>query len=151
MIASSERLWWLNNAYRKHLTEAEKCLGLLETLLTTRSPGDENTVLLHTLQTLRQQLMRLTEDHRVWRYTYYYQSPFHKRMVASERDVYRALLHFERMRLRHERALVDLVGVLHTLPQPAPALTNVVSGDLWHHATEAVEALRGFVMRRTQD
>ena len=149
MTASAERLWWLNNAYRKHLTEAEKCVGLLETLLYTRAPDDADTALQQPLQTLRQQLMRLTEEHRVWRYTYYYQSPFQKRMVASERDVHRALLHFERMRVRHERALVDIVGLLHTLPQPAPALTHVVSGDLWHFATDAVEALFGFVEQQT--
>ena len=147
MTAPSYRLWWLNNQYRTRLSRGEKCFGLLENLVLARGVDYDDTiaVLLQGLYGLRQQLLRLHDEHRDWRYTYYYQSPFHKRMVAGERDVYRALVHFRRMRARHARALVDIQNGLAALPRPVTSLTYVPSGDLWLHAEHALSQLVAFM------
>ena len=112
-----------------------------------RGAGDDDSLVpvLRGLAGLRQQLMRLHAEHRDWRYTYYYQSPLHKRMVADERAIYRALLHFRRMRSRHERALSEVLDGLSSLPRPVPALTYVPSGDLWQHTEQALADLTRFM------
>jgi len=147
MTAPSQRLWWLNYEYRTRLSRAEKCLSLLENLVLARGAGydDDIPLVLQGLYDLRQQLVRLHKEHRDWRYTYYYQSPLRKRMVADERDIYRALMQFRRMRGRHERALSEVLDGLSSLPRPIPALTYVPSGDLWQHAENALADLSRFM------
>lgn len=145
MTSASERLWGLNNAYRRHLKQAERCLGLLEILLHARTTAYDDPTLLTLLYGLRQQVMRLNEDLRGWRYTYYYQSPFHKRMVVSESDVNRALLYFARLRTRHLRTLHAALQPFHALPTPDPALTSVEVADLWVCTITALSELVDFV------
>jgi hypothetical protein len=149
MAAPSQRLWWLNYEYRTRLARAEHCLSLLENLVVSRGAAyDEHGIalVLQGLYRLRQQLAHLHDEHRDWRYRYYYQSPQHKRMVADDESVYRALLHFRRMRDRHERALWDALDGLATLPRPISALTHVPSGDLWQTAEHALSDLAHFMV-----
>jgi hypothetical protein len=145
MTSATDRLWGLNNAYRRNLKQAERCLGLLEILLHDRIPAHEQSDLLALLYDLRQQIMRLNEDLRGWRYTYYYQSPFHKRMVADEHEIDRALLYFGRLRSRHQRLLTTALQPFHALPTPAPALTSVEITDLWQCTVVAITELYAFV------
>lgn len=148
MAAQSQRLWWLNYEYRTRLARADKSLTLLENLVLSRGVGyDEDAIalLLQGLYGLRRQLTLLHDEHRDWRYSYYYQSPQHKRMVADERSIYRALLHFRRMRVRHERVLLEALHALALLPRPIPQLTRVPSGDLWQHAEHALADLADFM------
>lgn len=147
MTDASERLWWLNSVYLSRLSHADDCLSLLESLLFNRAAHIDGdlTALMGLLQTLHIQLIRLAEEHRTWRYTYYYQSPGHKRMVVDEQAVHRALFHFRRMRARHERLLAETLSLFANQPHPGSGLTRVVLGDLWLHAEHALDDLAQFM------
>lgn len=147
MSVASESLWWLNNTYHAHLAHAEHCLGLLESLLGQRAQSGDDLVdtLLPLLHHLRQQLLWLAQEHRNWRYHYYYQPQSHKRMVATEPEVHRALIHFRRMRVRHERVFAEALSDFVRLPRPGPALTRVALADLWLQVETALDDLARFI------
>lgn len=147
MSAASDQLWWLNNVYRSRLTHAERCLGLLENLLAHRAPHADSDLdtIRRQLHDLRQHLIWLAEEHRAWRYAYYYQPLADKRMVADEPDVHRALAHFRRMRARHERVFSEALSAFAALPHPGPAFTQVALGDLWQHVEGALDELAHFI------
>ena len=147
MTASSDLLWWVNNEYRKRLSKVETYLDLLEQLLLAREPYtlDGQTDTLSTLHYVQEQILSLSEEHRGWRYAYYYLSADNKRMVHAESDINRALAYFSRMRSRHERAVHALYDALSTAPRPDPNLTNVANGDLWLMMQYAINDLTEFI------
>ena len=71
MLASTEFLWRLNHEYVSRLANARRCLDLLEQLIYERS-GQSQEQLLAALQFTRSHLENLNEEHRDWRYTYFY-------------------------------------------------------------------------------
>jgi hypothetical protein len=136
-------LWKANNEYRQRLSRAENYLDLLDQLVVSRD-GDRAEEILAVVRQAREQLAALDEDHRHWRYRYYYESPESKRMVQTEEAVHRALANFSRMHARHEPALNDVYIVLYNLSRPEPDLTRVSSGDLWAMTEYALYELAVF-------
>jgi hypothetical protein len=141
MTAPADLLWRINNEYQKRLKQAKTFLGLLEQLV--RMQGDDG----QTLTTLRhalEQIDHLADEHRDWRYQYYYESLDTRRMVQSNRAIEQALAHFSRMHTRHERQLQALRSLLVQLQRPDPTLTRVPGGDLWVMTEFAIADLSGF-------
>lgn len=143
MDAQADLLWRVNNEYRKRLTQARTFIELLEQIL--RGAGFEQAAqTLATLDYAREQVDALIEEHRVWRYRFYYDSPDSKKMVQGERAVNQALARFNRMRNQHEGRLHDLYSMLYEMPRPDPITTRVPKGDLWTLTEYAIRDLVGF-------
>ena len=143
MSTLADILWYVNNEYRKHLSQVHNYLTLLEQMLhaeaTAPHEGHDAAV-----QYLREQVERLMSDHQAWRYHYYYESNEQKRMVQSEPKIQAALTHFNRMRHHHEFSLRDLDNVLHATPRPDERMTSVPGGDLWQMVEDAFSNLFEF-------
>src|SRR5687767_13713130 len=114
MTASSDLLCRVDNEYRKRLAKVENYLDLLKQLLLARETysRDAKSDAMDTLRYVQEQITSLSEEHRGWRYAYYYESAVNKRMVHGEKDVSRALAYFSRMRSRHEHAVNQLYDAL---------------------------------------
>jgi hypothetical protein len=123
-------LWRLNQEYVRRLSSARTYLGLLLELTTTRGSAlDEDLPpLLHYTNDC---LTRLHDEHRNWRYSYYYESPETKRAVQSERALQRAMAQFALMRARHDRLLRELTVLYDAVPHPPADATSVVNANLW--------------------
>jgi hypothetical protein len=106
--------------------------------------GDEQLRTLAALRYVLDELQALDEEHRVWRYKYFYESVDSKRMVQSPDAVQQALARFSRMRTQHERRLADMQSLLVRVQRPDPQLTRVPNGDLWTMAEYAIDNLSGF-------
>lgn len=143
MMISAQSLWRLNHEYNQRLSRARNYVALLERLVIARSV-DEQPQLMAALGYIRDQLDAIYDEHRQWRYHYFYNSPENKRMVHHERDVGRAMTQFARMRVDHERNLNGLCTALADYPPPEPYVTAVPHGDLWQMMLDALEALLGF-------
>ena len=143
MNPQADALWYVNNEYRKRLTQAGTFLNLLEQIVVSVG-GEEGDSVAETLQYVHQQINQLVEEHRLWRYRYYYESPETKRMVQDERAILQALSRFNRMRSQHEARLSDLYNILYDMPRPDPGITRVPSGDLWTMTQYALSDLLGF-------
>lgn len=146
--AASDLLWHMNNEYRKRLSKVERYIELLEPLVAARasvSDGDLMTIL-KSLRIVQQQLTILNEEHRGWRYTYFYDPNDNKRMVHDAEEVQRALVFFEQMRDAHEQRLRRIYEMLTRLPRPDPDLTYVPNGDLWDMLYEAFDSLAAFIV-----
>ncbi|MBZ0280027.1 MAG: hypothetical protein K8L97_04755 [Anaerolineae bacterium] len=141
MLAQADLLWRINNEYRKRLTQAQTFLDLLEQVMLAHS-GDVDT--LAPLRYAREMLNALTEEHRAWRYRFYYESPESKRMVQDDRAINQALARFSRMHTQHETRLYDLYNILNESPRPDPLLTRVPTGDLWDMTGYALNDLISF-------
>lgn len=131
MFASAEFLWRVNQEYVNRLTRARNYLDLLEQLLVERGSPEVQRRLLPTLQYTAVHLDSVSDEHRDWCYTYFYESPDSKRIVHSPSAVRRALSNFQQMRERQEQAFRDAADQLRRLPRPAPYITRVPNGDLW--------------------
>lgn len=142
MIVSAETLWRLNQEYGNRLAKARTYFELLEKLIIERSGDDGN--LLGILHYIGGHLNDLKEEHRRWRYTYFYEDPDSKRMVHSEAAIRRAVSAFARMRTRHENDLTELSATLNSVPRPHPAVTLVPNGDLWEMTHYALYDLLDF-------
>jgi hypothetical protein len=132
--SSGTVLWQLNQEYLRRLASARTHLGLLLELLATRiraGEADLDDDLPPLLRYTDDCLTRLHDDHRTWRYGYFYESPDTKRAVQTERGIQRALAQFALMRGRHDRLLRELALLYDAVPQPAPGITSVVNADLW--------------------
>jgi hypothetical protein len=144
----ADRLWRVNSEYLKRLSQAQKYMLLLEQLyMQVYESGDGQESTLYALQAfnyLLQQIDYVSQEHRSWRYTYYYQSSDNKRMVQMPRSVGKALAKFDRMLASHQAYLREMQGILYELPRPNPDLTRVPSGDLWEMALYAVDDLASF-------
>ncbi|GIL14406.1 MAG: hypothetical protein BroJett038_31260 [Chloroflexota bacterium] len=143
MTAANQLLWRVNNEYRKRLSQAQTLLNLLEQLLLMQDDASQEHALA-VLNYAREQIEAMTEEHRQWRYTYYYDSAETKRMVQDDRAVNQALSRFRRMRAHQERRLNDLYTLIFDVPRPDPNLTRVPNGDLWMMARYAIHDLVTF-------
>lgn len=141
MHSTAEFLWRLNRNYVNRLLRARNTLGLLEHVLRTRANADVQETLLPTVQDARNALSRLSEAHRDWCYTYFYESAETKRMVQTAQGVRRALAHFEAMRRAYGDLFAALDARLSTLPPPPADLTTLPHGDLWDMAQYSLHAL----------
>lgn len=141
MDTRSDVLWRINNEYRKRLTQAQTFLDLLEQMMLSHG-SDSYT--LEALHYARDQVSALTNEHRDWRYSYYYDSPQSKRMVQDDRAINQALSRFSRMRSAHQALLSDLYNLFGEMPRPDPALTRVPNGDLWSMTHYAIYDLLEF-------
>jgi hypothetical protein len=144
MFASAEFLWRVNQEYVNRLARARNYLDLLEQLMVERGSPEMQRRLLPTLQSTRAHLDSLSEEHRGWCYTYFYESPESKRIVHSPSAVRRALSNFRQMRERQEASFHDVAALLYDLPRPAAYVTRVPNGDLWEMMLRALRDLVRF-------
>jgi hypothetical protein len=143
MSTPAERLWWMNNEYRKRLGKLKNYLDLLDQLL--RARGLDVGTLPDGLRTVQDYIATLTEEQRRWRYAYYYESGESKRMVQQDREILRALAYFNLMRAHHQQGLLELAVYLETLPRPEGDVTRIAGGDLWAMMEGAVADLCEFM------
>jgi hypothetical protein len=143
MMISPHSLWRLNHEYNQRLSRARNYVALLERLVIARNI-DEQPQLMAALGYIRDQLDLIYDEHRDWRYRYFYDSPENKRMVHEEHGVGRAMTQFARMRVEHERNLNGLCTALADYPPPERYITAVPHGDLWQMMLDSLEDLLGF-------
>jgi hypothetical protein len=141
MDSRADQLWHLNCEYQKRLQQAKTYLTLLEQLTLSRG-GDAQS--LNMLHRVRVDIEILADEHRHWRYQYYYESVDTRRMVQAEREISHALMHFADMRARHDLALHRLERLLYQGQRPHPSVTRVPTGDLWAMTELAMHDLSGF-------
>ncbi len=138
----AELLWRINTEYRVRLSKAQNSLDLLVQLLTMRTA--DSSAELTTLHEMRAALQQLGEEHRDWRYRYYYDADGGRRMVQDDLSVNRAIAAFSRLHSQQQRTLHQLFDVLDALPRPEAPLTSVANGDLWKLTRQALADLAGF-------
>ena len=143
MASPTELLWRINSEYLKRLQQAETYLNLLEQLVLMQG-GSDQVQTLAALHHALEQVEALKEEHRRWRYQYYYESLDTRRMVQSHGAINRALAHFSRMRARHGLQLSALRALMEHLQRPDPLVTSVPVGDLWVMTEYALSDLTGF-------
>lgn len=145
MTAPAEMLWRVNNEYRKRLTQVTNCLNLLEQLVLMQQDGSSQVRTLAALRYAREEVEAMAQEHRDWRYRYYYDSTDSKRMVQGNHAVHQALARFSRMRVQHDRRLGSLRGLLDHVQRPNPDITRVATGgDLWTLTEYAIHDLSAF-------
>jgi hypothetical protein len=141
LTEAGQALWRLNQEYAQRLTHARNCVSLLADLLAVR---DETTSTAYSyalqiaLERLNATLTSCYEDHRAWRYRYFYESVEEKRMKQADADVFRALSQFSRIRLRQFPLVHDALSTLLDLPRPQRELTRIPQGDLWDMTAQAL-------------
>ncbi len=143
MSAPAEKLWRVNSEYQKRLAQVTTYLNLLEQMIGTQPIADQE----RTLAALRyalDQVEGMMDEHRTWRYTYYYESLETRRMVQSINAINRALGRFTRMRIQHDRRLDDLYNLFQHVKPPDPTITRVPNGDLWTMTQFAMNNLNSF-------
>lgn len=143
MMISAQSLWRLNHEYSQRLTRARNYVALLERLVLARNV-EEQPQLMAALGYINEQLEIIYDEHRDWRYSYFYDSPDEKRMVSLEREVGQAMTQFARMRVNHERNLHGLCTALADYPAPDRYITVLPNGDLWEMMLLALEDLLNF-------
>jgi hypothetical protein len=147
-MSAADQLWRVNNEYRKRLGKVERYVDLLEQLMVARAigSGDSLMAVLEVLQYAHGELNALEEEHRGWRYRYFYDSSDSKRMVQDDADINRALAHFSQMRPIHEQRLYAVYTALVNTPRPDPDITAFPSGDLWELLHFAFDDLAAFIV-----
>lgn len=143
MSPSAELLWQLNRNYVTRLARAHSNFDLLERLLLQRRVSLRDP-LLSVLQLTHTRLAFLSEEHRGWCYTYFYESADSKRMVQAGSAVRRALVNFGLMCERNNASLNELIALLADSPRPDPTVTRVTGGDLWELMQVALVELVAF-------
>jgi hypothetical protein len=143
MSTPVDLLWRVNNEYHKRLSQVMTYLNLLEQLVLMQD-GENQLRTLAALRYALEQVEILAEEHRVWRYKYYYDSVETRRIVQSPTAVNQALARFSRMRTQHERHLNDMRALLDHVQRPDPQITRVPTGDLWVMTEFAINDLSGF-------
>lgn len=137
----ADQLWRINYEYQRRLQQTRTYLTLLEQLALSRGADAQALNMLHRV---RMDVEILAEEHRNWRYQYYYESLDTRRMVHTEREINQALMNFSLMRGRHDHALQDLRQLLSQVQRPHPSVTRVPTGDLWTMTESAMHDLSGF-------
>jgi len=137
----ADQLWRINCEYQRRLQQTRTYLTLLEQLALSRGADAQALNMLHQV---RMDVEVLAEEHRNWRYQYYYESLDTRRMVHTEREINQALMNFSLMRGRHDHALQDLRQLLSRVQRPHPSVTRVPTGDLWSMTESAMHDLSGF-------
>ncbi len=144
MPGAAEMLWRVNSEYARRLTQVNTYLNLLEQMILIH-PGEPQERVRAAIQYALEQVQLMLDEHRAWRYSYYYESAETRRMVQTMSAVNRALARFTRMRTQHERRLHDLRALLEHLQRPDPVLTRVsTGGDLWQMTEFALNDLGRF-------
>ncbi|MCC6616233.1 MAG: hypothetical protein IT320_22365 [Anaerolineae bacterium] len=143
MSEDAQLLWRINNEYRLRLTRAQNSIELLLQLLLTRADASVQDAV-DVVYSTQQHLVTLIQEHREWRYRFFYASSAERRMVQEDRDVYRALAGFSRMQAAHQRALSDIWHLFGGVHRPASFFTTVANGDLWDVAHQAIADLSEF-------
>ena len=138
----AELLWRINTEYRVRLSKAQNSLDLLLQLLLTRA--SDGGIDLTTLHEMGDALQALGEEHRDWRYRYFYDADAERRMVQDDLSVNRAIAAFSRMHTAQQRLLQQICDALDTIPRPAVPLTSVANGDLWKLTRQALSDLASF-------
>ena len=136
-------LWRVNHEYRNRLSQVMVYVDLLDQMLFTQrqsNVGEMQAILRHVLD----EVAYMKEEHRRWRYQFYYESAETKKMVRSDTAINQALARFSRMRSQHERRLAELQMQLFMLQRPDPSLTQVPTGDLWQLTQYAIQQLGQF-------
>ncbi len=80
MDSPAHQLWRINSEYQKRLQQARTYLTLLEDLALICGADAQA---LNTLHHVRVQIDALADEHRHWRYQYYYDSPDTRRMIQT--------------------------------------------------------------------
>jgi hypothetical protein len=143
MSNPADLLWRVNNEYQKRLTQVVTYLNLLEQMILMQD-GEDQLRTLAALQYALEQIEILAQEHRAWRYKYYYESADTKRMVQAPGAVHQALSRFTRMRMKHEQELNNLRALLEHVQRPDPDITRVPTGDLWVMTEFAINDLKAF-------
>lgn len=146
MSAPADVLWRVNNEYSKRLTQVKVYSQLLIEQMSglKRENDDAYMRTSAALHYVLNQINQMLDEHKDWRYTYYYESLETRRMVQSTNAIDYALGRFTRMRLLHEQRLEDIYALIIHLQRPDPLLTRVPNGDLWMMTQGAVENLNQF-------
>ncbi|MCL4247339.1 MAG: hypothetical protein KJ065_04215 [Anaerolineae bacterium] len=152
MSEDAQLLWRINNEYRLRLSRAQNSVELLLQLLLTRADGSVQDAA-DVLYMTQQHLQNLAQEHRDWRYRFFYVSSSDRRMVQEDRDVFRALAGFSRMQAAHQRVLSEIWHLLGGVHRPASFFTTVANGDLWevaHNAIADLSQFEGYVQTANQ-
>ncbi|MBZ0291700.1 MAG: hypothetical protein K8L99_03950 [Anaerolineae bacterium] len=146
MSAPANALWRVNNEYSKRLTQVKVYLQLLtEQMIDLKAGSDDaHARTSAALHYALEQIDQMINEHKEWRYAYYYESLETKRMVQSLNAVNYALGRFLRMRTQHEQRLKDIHALIEHLQRPDPLLTRVPNGDLWTMTQFAIDHLNQF-------
>ena len=156
MIETADVLWQLNNEYTQRLGRARTALEWVGQLL-----GERVGYLLHddapqnadkraadqlfaVLQYCQERMRAIGQEHRDWRYKFFYESPDSKRIVQDEDAIRQAIVRFSKMRTSHEKALKELSFLIDAVPRPLTDVTSVPLGDLWEMMRGAILDLLGF-------
>lgn len=142
MHSASESLWRINQDYGQRLMRAQHYLDLLAHQIEDRI--DPDAAVLRVIVYIRDRLTQLRDEHRVWRYNYFYETPDSKRIVQSNDAIRRAYTSFKAMSARHDIDVHQIAAVFYETPRPDTYLTDTANGDLWHLASEALRDLLNF-------
>jgi Ser-tRNA(Ala) deacylase AlaX len=152
-MINTDLLWQLNNEYGKRLSRMHAGIELVARLLAERI-GDANHYdeadsavikqMYAVLDYTEERINTLIEQHRDWRYRYYYQSQENKRVVQVEAAIHQAMARFARMRTHHTRVCKELTLLIEALPRPHTYMTSVPNGDLWDNMYAALQDLLNF-------
>lgn len=134
-VTPTESLWRMNQEYVLGLSRARSQVALLIRLLEARTAAP---FVVEALRWLHSQLDRLYEEHRAWRYGYFYDTEEARRMVQDETDVMQALAHFARLKQRSAIAMDEMESAFSTVERPPHTLTQVAQGDLWELTMQAL-------------
>jgi hypothetical protein len=153
-MITAQALWHLNNEYVQRLANARRAVSLLIALVETRLADpdphalDGDPDLYALLHAIADALENFHNEHRQWRYSYFYapeaqtvavSAPMRPRMVQDEGDVRRAIAQFVRMRTAQLPHLAQITHALAAYPQPDPHTTSVATADLWHMMRGAID------------
>ncbi len=154
MIDSADALWQLNTEYTQRLARARSSLELVGRLLAQHvgepASYDDPDVsaavkqLFAVLDYCNDRLNLITNEHRDWRYRYFYESPDSRRVVQEDAAIRQALIRFSKMRTHHERMLRELAMLIDAVPRPNPTITRVPNADMWEMMRAAIAQLLDF-------
>jgi hypothetical protein len=141
LTEAGRALWRLNQEYGQRLARARQCASLLTELLAIRglnNGGQPPPNFMRIFATINETLDQCYDDHRAWRYRYFYDSVDEKRMTQNDADIFKAMAQFSRLRLRQMRPIQQTLSALAELPRPPRDLTRIPQGDLWEMTTQAL-------------
>lgn len=144
MSHDADLLWRVNHEYRNRLSQVMVYVDLLEQMILTHNHGNNMGEIQAILRHVYDEVAYMKEEHRRWRYQFYYESAETKKIVRSDSAIHQALARFSRMRSQHERRLAELQMQLFMLQRPDPRLTQVPNGDLWQLTQFAMRQLSQF-------
>jgi hypothetical protein len=152
-MINTDLLWQLNNEYGKRLSRMKAGIELVVRLLVERIGDTEGyeaadisaiKQMYAVLDYTEERINALVDQHRDWRYRYYYQSTDIKRIVQDDAEIQQAVARFARMRTQHTRVCKELTMLIDALPRPHTYMTSIANGDLWDNMNVALLDLLNF-------